>query len=250
MTSTCATHQALARLGRAIYPARGAFGVPLMVAVLLLCRVTPYTEPWLESARCVAGWGLLVMGLFFRVWGVACWFTRDASGVIGGRRLMTDDGPYAYMRNPRYFGNLAMGLGCATLAGMGWVIVVYGIIWCAVHFPIMEAERETLSTRFGEVYDKYCARVPIFWPRVSRPLNEQVSGLNWSAAVHEETGTLMGWICLGLFVEAWRVAQLSGAWLGGWRFLVLIPLTVLLCEAVRARVKGQEFKNEDRPNAP
>ncbi len=240
---------ALARVGRAIYPARGAFGVPFLVLVLVLCRPTPYAAAWGEAARILMGWSVLVLGLAVRTWGVACWFTRDADGVIGGRRLMVSDGPYAYVRNPRYLGNLLMGTGVAILAGIPHAVGLFALLWCLVHVPVMAAERLSLSLRYGDAYDGYCARVPMFVPRYdpSCPLFAQVLGLNWTAGTREEIGTLMGWLSLGLFVEAWRAAHLGGA---VWLSLALIPLVVVACESLRARLPRESFADGDRPVAP
>lgn len=243
------------RVGRAIYPHRGAFGVPLMLAVLLLYRPAPYESPHCEYLRSLVGWSVLILGLTWRVWGVACWFTRDASGAIGGKRLMVDDGPYAYTRNPRYFGNLLMGVGAAALVGHAWVVILFAVLWLVVHFPIMAAERDTLSGKFGVAYDAFCARVPMFWPRydASRPLPAQWWPLNWNMGVREEMGTIMGWLCLALFVEGWRVAHLAGTWKAWgpqWKFFILIPVCCALCEAVRSFLKEERFEDEDRPIAP
>jgi|GEM_PF-150697 len=245
----------LVRVGRAIYPYRGAFGVPLMVAVLLLYRPRPYPDASCESLRSLVGWSILVLGLTWRVWGVACWFTRDREGVIGGKRLMMGDGPYAYTRNPRYFGNLLMGVGAAALVGQVSVVAFVAVLWLGVHVPIMAAERETLAERFGPVYDAYCRRVPMFWPRFdgSRPVGGQWWPVSWGQGVREEMGTVMGWLCLGLFVEGWRVAHLADTW-GGWgpqwKFFILIPVVVALCEGVRSLLPRERFTDDDRPMAP
>lgn len=245
----------LPRMGRLIYPARGAFGVPLMAAVLLLCRPTPYLHPVMESARSLIGWAVLGLGLLVRVWGVACWFHRDARGVIGGERLMVADGPYAYVRNPRYLGNLFMGLGAAVLAGIGEVVLAYAALWLAIHWPIMAAERETLAARHGSLYEAYCGRVPTLWPRydAAYPLKRQLREAHWAAGLHEEMGTVMGWLALGLFVEGWRVAHLSGSWWGWgpqWPWFLLILPTLAACQWLRGRLRAAAPGDETRPVAP
>jgi protein-S-isoprenylcysteine O-methyltransferase Ste14 len=245
----------MARVGHAIYPARGAFGVPMMLAVLIWGTPQAYPCPFVEGLRSAMGWTLLALGLFLRIWGVACWFRRDAEGIIGGRRLMTDDGPYAYVRNPRYLGNLCLGLGAAGLVGGGTLLLAYGGLWLLVHLPIMAAEKQTLTERFGLRYQLYCEQVPMLLPRLrgAAPLAEQLTGLAWTMGVHEETGTVMGWLALGLFVEAWRAASLGGGWAEpgvSWLYLGLIVPTLLACHACRKSLKVERFDDRDRPMTP
>ena len=241
------------RLGRAIYPYRGAFGVPLLVAVLFFCHPRPYAISGLEWLRSALGWTVLALGLGIRTWGVACWFTRDEQGVIGGRRLMTEDGPYAYTRNPRYLGNLGMGVGTAILSGIPEGVMAFVSLWCAVHYPIIMAETETLRARFGEVFDAYRAQVPAFWPRRDgrHGVLGQLLGPNWVAGILEEMGTLTGWISLGLLVEWWRASHLVGFGPGRhYAWLLLIPVVLVAGQVARARLRAERFDAGDRPLAP
>lgn len=240
-------------VGRAIYPYRGAFGVPLLVAVLLFCHPRAYSVPGLEPLRSLLGWAVLMVGLGIRTWGVACWFTRDGDGVIGGRRLMTEDGPYAFTRNPRYLGNLGMGVGAAILSGIPEAVLFFVSLWCAVHYPIIVAETETLRVRFGDTFDEYRSRVPAFWPQGDgrHGLLGQLLRPNWAAGILEEMGTLTGWTCLGLLVEWWRASHLVGFGFGWhWFFLLLVPVVLGAGQVARARLRVERFAADDRPLAP
>lgn len=230
-------------------------GVPLMGAVLLLCH--PKADPACTHAllRVVGGWSVLLFGLFMRVWGVACWFTRDREGVIGGKRLMTEDGPYPYSRNPRYLGNFLMGFGAAILSGVPGIPLLYVVLWCAVHIPIITAERQTLLEKHGALYEAYCRKVPALLPRLdtSFPLIPQLLFVNWRGGVREEIGTLSGWVSIGLFLHLWRAAHLEG-WRNvgaDWVFLLLILGVVWCGERVRRAIPLEQVQRaEDRPIAP
>lgn len=245
----------LTRLGRKIYPWRGALGVPLMVLVLLACRPQPDASGFLAFARVVGGWSTLLFGLFMRVWGVACWFTPDKDGVIGGKRLMTREGPYPYTRNPRYLGNFCMGFGAAILAGVPGIPLAYVLLWCAVHIPIVTAERVTLLEKHGDAYEAYCRTVPALLPRLdpAYPLMQQILFVNWRGGIREEIGTLSGWISIGLFLHFWRAAHFLG-----WRefgphfvFLALIAVVVVAGEKVRRALPLEQVERaEDRPIRP
>lgn len=226
-----------------------------MLAVLLLCHPQRDASELLAMMRIFGGWSILLFGLFMRVWGVACWFTRDRDGLIGGKRLMTEDGPYPYTRNPRYLGNFCMGFGASILAGVPWIPLAYIALWCAVHLPIISAERQTLQGNFGRVYESYCRRVPALLPRLDPafPIIPQILFVNWRGGIREEVGTLSGWLSIGLFLHFWRTAHFVG-WghLGPhWLYLTFIVGVVLLGEKVRKAIPLERVERpEDRPIKP
>jgi protein-S-isoprenylcysteine O-methyltransferase Ste14 len=226
-----------------------------MVAVLLFCRPQPDGSDLLGLLRIVCGWSILFFGLFMRVWGVACWFTRNREGVIGGKRLMTEDGPYPYTRNPRYLGNFCMGLGASILAGVPWIPLAYVLLWCAVHLPIVNAERDTLLGSHGPSYEAYCRRVPALIPRLDPafPFVPQVLFVNWRGGIREEIGTLSGWLSIALFLHFWRAAHFVGWQRFGphWLFIVLVVGVVMLGEKVRRALPLEQVERaEDRPIRP
>lgn len=245
----------LTRIGNAIYPWRGAFGVPLVAVVLV------FGHPQLDRgctdamARVLGGWTTMLAGLFVRVWGVACWFTRNTEGVIGGKRLMTEEGPYPYTRNPRYLGNFLMGLGASILAGVDSVPLAYTLVWCAVHVPIISAEQVTLGERFGAVYESYCRRVPMLIPRLdpAYPIAAQALFVNWRGGLREEVGTVSGWICIGIFLHFWRASHFAGWGTFGahWLALALIALVFTGSEKLRRSIPLEQVERpEDRPIRP
>ena len=245
----------LARVGQIIYPARGALGVPLMVAVLLLGHPCPDASTTATLLRVFGGWTILLLGLFVRVWGVCCWFSRDRSGVIGGKRLMTTDGPYPYTRNPRYLGNFLMGFGASVLSGVPGVPMIYIVVWSIVHVPILVAERETLHARWGAEYERYCRDVPALLPRLNAGCSfvPQVLFVNWRGGLREEVGTVSGWLAIGLFLHFWRAGHLIGWRTGGthFLFLVAIAIVVVVGEKVRRAIPREEVERaEDRPIRP
>ena len=78
-------------------------------------------------------------------------------------------GPYACTRNPLYLGSALMGAGFA-LAGGSWILALACLVlFAAIYWPVIRREEEYLRCEFGEVYDRYAQRVPLFLPRFRRP---------------------------------------------------------------------------------
>jgi protein-S-isoprenylcysteine O-methyltransferase Ste14 len=86
-------------------------------------------------------------------------------------RLLVD-GPFRYVRNPLYLGNLLTAAGVGLLAPpLGFAIVVLGNVLVAL--GLMHVETRLLRTRYGAAFDAYAAAVPALVPRL-RPA--QVEG--------------------------------------------------------------------------
>lgn len=104
----------------------------------------------------VIGVAVSVIGLAIRAW---------ASGHIRKNDVLATSGPYAYTRNPLYLGSFLLGLGFTIGAGWWPLGIVFVLLFLGIYFPVMRVESATLSQLFGEEYQSYAARVPLFFPR-------------------------------------------------------------------------------------
>ena len=125
--------------------------VPLgfLFAVVYVCLARP-------SWRFLA-WGafLIVPGLMIRAL---------ASGHVRKNEALATSGPYAYTRNPLYFGSLLMGIGFAVAARSWWIGAALVIMFFAIYVPVIRSEEQFLRERFPE-FDEYARRVPRMVPR-------------------------------------------------------------------------------------
>lgn len=225
-------HPRLAQVGRIIFPLRGHLGIPFLLGSLLVCR--PEAEPPLAL-----GWLWLLAGLAMRLWGVAGWVPSRLAGQQP-ERLITVDGPYVFCRNPRYVGNLMMGIGGCSLAGLPQCLGPYLLIWAGLHIPIVAYEESVLEGRWGEEYRQYCRKVPRFLGPTGRALRPQLRGLRWHQAFCLEMTTIAGWLSLGLFLQSWRLVGLGGS--HGWFCLAsggAILIWVILLR-LRSHLRHQE----------
>ena len=110
--------------------------------------------------------GLLIslIGLAIRAW---------ASGYLKKNQELTVTGPYAYTRNPLYFGTFILALGVALSTNAWWFVAVFVVLYLLIYVPVMQAEAETLNKLFPAEYASYRLRVPMFLPRLAAYKIEQ-----------------------------------------------------------------------------
>lgn len=108
--------------------------------------------------------GLLLTGAVLAVVGgvIRAW----AAGTIRKNKILTVSGPYAYTRNPLYFGSFLVGLGVVVGSGSIWLLLIFLVFFAVVYHRTMKAEERRLEELFGENFRRYAAAVPRFLPRL------------------------------------------------------------------------------------
>jgi protein-S-isoprenylcysteine O-methyltransferase Ste14 len=95
-----------------------------------------------------------------------------ASGYLRKYEFLATSGPYARTRNPLYLGSGFLALGFA-IAGNSWAAGIVVMAYFAIfYYQVMRNEEADLRQRFGTAFDEYAARVPLFFPRISRKSSE------------------------------------------------------------------------------
>jgi protein-S-isoprenylcysteine O-methyltransferase Ste14 len=109
-------------------------------------------------------WWSLAAGSVVALAGV--WVRAISSGHVNKNEELATTGPYAYTRNPLYFGSIVIAVGFA-LAALRWEIALaLVIIFTAIYIPVICDEERFLAAHFAN-YFEYCARVPRLLPRLS-----------------------------------------------------------------------------------
>ena len=131
--------------------------MPFLIVILA------FAQPTWKSV--MAGVILMLLGEAIRLWGVgyAGFITRTRN--VGADVLVTS-GPFSLIRNPLYAGNFFISLGaCAAFnAFMPWILVIFAGLYALQYHFIVRLEEATLESKFGEVYRRYCSRVPRLFP--------------------------------------------------------------------------------------
>lgn len=91
------------------------------------------------------------------------WLRGYAAGYVKKNRELTQTGPYAYTRNPLYFGSILIAAGFAV-ALLSWpVAAMLAAMFFIVYVPVIASEERFLRSKFAD-FDEYCGRVPRLIP--------------------------------------------------------------------------------------
>jgi hypothetical protein len=123
---------------------------PLAILVLWFARPSPRSILW--------GAPLGLLGLFIRA---------RAAGHLHKQKVLTVTGPYAYTRNPLYFGSAILTLA-AAVAARSWIsAAILGIYFALFYSIVMRREEAELRQHHGAAFDEYALAVPLFFPRLT-----------------------------------------------------------------------------------
>lgn len=115
----------------------------------------------------IFGFIIALIGEAIRLWGVS-WAGSETrtTGKVGGTYLIIS-GPFAYVRNPLYVGNILiyLGLGIMSYALFPYLQIIALLFFIIQYYLIVKAEEEYLFNAFGDQYKKYFNNVPRFFPR-------------------------------------------------------------------------------------
>jgi protein-S-isoprenylcysteine O-methyltransferase Ste14 len=126
---------------------RVRLGYPLAVVVLALARPSPHS---------------ILYGAFVGVVGLL--LRAHAAGYLHKQEVLTTTGPYAYTRNPLYFGSSILTVGVA-IATWSWLSAILLCSYFAVFYSIvMRREEQELRLQHGAAFDQYAQAVPLFFP--------------------------------------------------------------------------------------
>ena len=114
------------------------------------------------------GASVSLLGLAIRAW---------AAGHIRKNAQLATSGPYAFTRNPLYFGSFLLGLGFTIASGRLLLGLLFAALFLGIYLPVMRVEASTMAQLFGENYENYRRSVPLFFPRIM-PFRQGESAAN------------------------------------------------------------------------
>lgn len=187
-------------LNQILFRYRSYTPLPFLAVMLVFARPTP--------AGMAAGGALALLGECLRAWGVmyAGSETRTTGGV-GASRLVTS-GPFAFVRNPLYVGNILLYTGIGVMSGAlaPW-LQLCGVAYFAFQYVMIVREEERwLHATFGDEYRAYAAAVPRFRFRLTPWRGGQATGPDWRAGFRSELRTLQAFLfVIVLLFVLWRL---------------------------------------------
>jgi protein-S-isoprenylcysteine O-methyltransferase Ste14 len=152
----------------------------------------------------LVGFVIAVAGELIRLWGVS-WAGSETrtTGGVGGTYLVIS-GPFAYVRNPLYVGNILMylGLGIMSMSLFPYLQIVAILFFIMQYQFIVKEEEGFLIKKFGNDYQKYLQNVPRFFPRLTKYIDISVPQPKYSlsAGLKSETRTLQAFVIVALLI--------------------------------------------------
>jgi protein-S-isoprenylcysteine O-methyltransferase Ste14 len=159
----------------------------------------------------VIGFGIAFIGELIRLWGVnwAGSETRTTSGA-GGTYLIIR-GPFAYVRNPLYVGNVIiyLGLGIMSYAWFPYLQLVAVIFFMVQYFFIVKEEEGYLLQKYGKEYEDYINHVPAYFPRITPYKNPKIEQPDFRprAGLRSEKRTFQAFIGISILLTAMWVIK-------------------------------------------
>ncbi len=142
---------------RRIHHLRGV----LISPPLVLCVFCFSYETELDELIWPLGTSIFLLGFAFRVWA-----QQHIQRHLKVSRHLVTTGPYSFVRNPLYVGNVLMCLAAVIISELLWLIPIT-ILWCTlVYFIVVRCEESQLLRRYGQSYRRYMLEVPRWFPRV------------------------------------------------------------------------------------
>jgi protein-S-isoprenylcysteine O-methyltransferase Ste14 len=195
-------------MGRTLFRFRSLTPVPVVFLLAwLLWRSRGVPSPLDGSVVWLLGPLVCLVGqaLRFYVLGLVPEGTSGQGNVIEAAVLNTK-GPYAYVRNPLYVGNLLIVVGLLIVAHDPWVAAVALAFFFGEYFFIIRAEEAFLRNKFGATFDAWCNEVRRWVPRLSPAAGGQLrpGGFDWKRALKKEHNPFMAWGSATLGLWAWN----------------------------------------------
>ncbi|MFZ0391685.1 MAG: isoprenylcysteine carboxylmethyltransferase family protein [Calditrichia bacterium] len=163
---------------------RGYTPLPLLIPAIIFAQPTGFSF--------LIGGVLMLTGEFIRFWGVAYAGGETRTRKVGASRLVSS-GPFAWVRNPLYLGNIFMYVGAAVIANfwMPWLPLIAVVYFGVQYSLIIQLEEEKLRSLFGEEYEAYCRRVPRLLPLLSPAPSPSEVSPNLPKALRAEKSTFI-----------------------------------------------------------
>ena len=148
-----------AQLYRGIFKRRGLLMAPAFLFLVFCTWWETESEPLVFGA----GGSVFALGLALRIWAQMHLRYR-----LKAKKALTRTGPYRYVRNPVYVGNILLLLGCCFLAELFWfapILLAYSLL---VYRFVVRYEESHLLQKYGPAYREFLESVPRWLPGLGR----------------------------------------------------------------------------------
>ncbi|HEY9186992.1 MAG TPA: isoprenylcysteine carboxylmethyltransferase family protein [Ignavibacteria bacterium] len=187
------------KLSKFLFKNRSYTPLPFLLVMVIFAKPNLYSM--------ITGFLIALLGEMIRFWGV-CYIGSESrtTGKVGGTKLLVS-GPFAYVRNPLYVGNILiyMGIGVMSNALFPYLIIFGFIFFVFQYYFIIIEEEKYLKDEFKEDYIEYYKNVRRFIPKL-RPYKKSNNKINFefSRGISSERRTLQGFsISILILIIIW-----------------------------------------------
>lgn len=186
----------MSQLAKQFFKYRSYTPIPFLILMLV------FENASLTSL--VVGFIIALAGELIRLWGV-CWAGSETrtTGGVGGTYLIVS-GPFAYVRNPLYVGNILIyfGLGIMSYAIFPYLQIVAILFFVLQYHLIVTEEEGFLKKKFGEDYNTYLQNVPRFIPALTpyKITGVEQPPFKLNMGLKSETRTLQAFLTVALLI--------------------------------------------------
>ncbi len=177
----------------ALFTYRSYTPIPFLVVMIIFSAPT--------VASLIIGFALALSGELIRLWGVSYAGSETrTTGSVGGTLLVTS-GPYSYVRNPLYIGNILMyvGIGIMSNALVPYLPIIALAYFGFQYSTIVNLEEKYLSSTFSG-WKEYTAKVGRFVPRLSCFRGDNRLKPNLGHGIRSERSSLLALISISVLL--------------------------------------------------
>jgi protein-S-isoprenylcysteine O-methyltransferase Ste14 len=161
-------------LGKLFYKYRSYTPLPFVFVMLLFVDS--------NITILIIGFIIAMIGESIRIWAVGYFgsVSRATSQFVDAS-LITQ-GPYSYLRNPLYLGNIIiyLGLGIMSLSFFPYLQLFALVYFSFQYYCIVLSEEEYLSNKYNGLYENYRKKVKRFFPKKNLIPSEISSNLSFN----------------------------------------------------------------------
>jgi protein-S-isoprenylcysteine O-methyltransferase Ste14 len=169
-------------LPRWIYRLRTYLACPPLIFALVWTKYEIEADAFIWPI----GIGIFLVGVALRIWAQQHLHHR-----LRVHKQLTATGPYKFIRNPLYFGNIMICVSATIVSGVLWLIPVT-LFWCiGTYSLVIRYEEARLLNKYGDPYRRYLLEVPRWFPKMARSRNWELINEHLYQAVLVELPCLL-----------------------------------------------------------
>lgn len=146
--------------------------LPLAFVVFLIPALIQFSYPFGSHTYDII-WEMFCFAVSLIGLAIRCYTVGHTPKNTSGRNtkrqiadVLNTSGIYSITRNPLYLGNFFMMLGVVLFPRGWWTVLVYVLAFWLYYERIILAEEIFLKNKFGQKYEEYCLRTPVFVPNL------------------------------------------------------------------------------------